>query len=356
MNSTSCIQRLPLRWQLTWMLTTTAIAAWFEVALAGTVAFCAFLLAVPGSRRLAAGPFELEVKRPARELAAAQKLESVGRLAAGVAHEINTPVQFVADNVAFLETSMTDLAAVIRAYRDLRSKLATAEKPEASAGLEVLAASRVAEAAELAADLDYLIENVPLAISDALGGLDRIAIIVKSMKEFAHPDQAEKSFADLNQAINSTLVITRNEYKYVAEVETDLGDLPQVHCYLGEINQVVLNLLVNAAHSISEVVKDTGTMGKITVRTRHDGQEVEIAIGDTGTGIPEHARDKIFDPFFTTKEVGRGTGQGLAIARSVVVNKHGGTIRFETECGKGTTFFFRIPVGPSMHEMAHHVH
>ena len=136
------------------------------------------------------------------------------------------------------------------------------------------------------------------------------------MKEFAHPDQAQKTFADLNQAI-----------------------------HLGEINQVVLNLLVNASHAISDVVKDTGSLGKLTVRTRLDGDGVEISIRDTGTGIPVAARNHIFDPFFTTKEVGKGTGQGLAIAHSVIVNKHGGTLRFETECGKGTTFFIRLPIG-----------
>jgi signal transduction histidine kinase len=135
-----------------------------------------------------------------------------------------------------------------------------------------------------------------------------------------------------------------NEYKYVAEIDIDFGELPPVPCHLGEINQVVLNLLVNAAHAISDVVKGTANLGKLTVRTRLDGDEVEISIGDTGTGIPEAVRDKICDPFFTTKEVGNGTGQGLAIAHSVIVNKHGGTLRFETECGKGTTFFIRLPV------------
>jgi two-component system, NtrC family, sensor kinase len=150
--------------------------------------------------------------------------------------------------------------------------------------------------------------------------------------------------ADLNQAIRSTLVVAHNEYKLIAEVDTDFGDLPSVPCFLGEINQVILNLLVNAAHAISDVVKDSGDLGKLNVRTRLDGNEIEISISDTGTGIPESARDKIFDPFFTTKEVAKGTGQGLAIARSVIVNKHGGTLRFETECGKGTTFFIRLPI------------
>jgi signal transduction histidine kinase/HPt (histidine-containing phosphotransfer) domain-containing protein len=267
----------------------------------------------------------------------AQKLESVGRLAAGVAHEINTPVQFVSDNVDFVRSSMTDVAVVIQAYRDL--KLAVQ-----SAG-DSLEAAQHADDAEKSADLNYIMENVPSALVSSLEGLGRIATIVRSMKEFAHPDQAQQSLADLNQAIRSTLVIANNEYKYVAEMDAQFADLPPVPCYLGEINQVILNLLVNASHAISDVVKDSGRRGKITVRTRLDGNEVEISIGDTGTGIPEAARDKIFDPFFTTKVVGKGTGQGLAIAHSVIVNKHGGTLRFETECGKGTTFFIRLPLG-----------
>jgi signal transduction histidine kinase len=277
-----------------------------------------------------------ELRRLGRELAAAQKLESVGRLAAGVAHEINTPVQFVSDNVHFLRTAITDIAAVIQAYRGLQQAVASSS--------DVASAARLASEAEKAADLDFIMENAPAALDSSLEGLGRIATIVRSMKEFAHPDHADKTSADLNQAIRSTLVIANNEYKYVAEVETDFGELPPVPCHLGEINQVVLNLLVNAAHAISDVVKDSGAMGKLTVRTRFDANEVEIAIGDSGGGIPEAAREKVFDPFFTTKEVGRGTGQGLAIAHSVIVNKHGGTLRFETECGKGTTFFIRLPI------------
>jgi signal transduction histidine kinase len=276
------------------------------------------------------------VRRLGRELTAAQKLESVGRLAAGVAHEINTPVQFVSDNVQFVRTSLPDIAAVILAYRNL-------QKTVQSRG-DVAAAASLAAEAEKTADLDYVMENAPQAIESSIEGLGRIATIVRSMKEFAHPDQGEKKYADLNQAIRSTLVVVHNEYKYVAEIHTEFGDLPAVPCYLGEINQVILNLLVNASHAIHDVVSDTGSLGKITVRTRLDGDAVEISIGDTGTGIPETARDKIFDPFFTTKEVGKGTGQGLAIARSVVVNKHGGTLRFETESSKGTTFFIRLPL------------
>jgi signal transduction histidine kinase len=269
-------------------------------------------------------------------VAASQKLESVGRLAAGVAHEINTPVQFVTDNVHFVRSSMTDIAAVVRAYRALQQAVQ-------SQG-DVTGAAQHAAESEMTADLDYILENAPLAIESSIEGLGRIATIVRSMKEFAHPDQAVKQPADLNQAIRSTLVVAHNEYRYVAEVDVQLGDLPLVPCHLGEINQVILNLLVNGSHAIADVVQDTGKLGKLTVRSGVDGEYVEISIGDTGTGIPEAARGKIFDPFFTTKEVGKGTGQGLAIARSVIVNKHGGTLRFETESGKGTTFFIRLPI------------
>ena len=277
-----------------------------------------------------------ELRRLGRELAAAQKLESVGRLASGVAHEINTPVQFVSDNVEFVRTSIGELAAVIQAYRRLQHAVA--------AGVDIDAAARTAADTERAIDLDYILENVPQAVHSSIDGLGRIATIVRSMKEFAHPDQAQKTFADLNQAIRSTLVIANNEYKYVADIDASYGDLPLVQCHLGEINQVVLNLLVNASHAISDVVKDSGARGKLSVRTRLDGDMVEIAIADTGGGIPEGIRDRIYDPFFTTKEVGKGTGQGLALAHSTIVIKHGGTLRFETECGKGTTFFVRLPV------------
>jgi signal transduction histidine kinase len=279
-----------------------------------------------------------ELRRLGRELAAAQKLESVGRLAAGVAHEINTPVQFVSDNVQFARASMTDIAAVILAYRALQEA--------AHQGGNVIEAADRATQAEAAVELDYLMKDVPLALEGAVEGIGRIATIVRSMKEFAHPDQGEKTLADLNQAIRSTLVVARNEYKYVAEIDTQFGELPPVPCYLGEINQVVLNLIINAAHAVADVIKDTGSLGKLTISTRldADADAVEVAIADTGSGIPEAARNRVFDPFFTTKEVGKGTGQGLSIARNVIVNKHGGTLRFETECGKGTTFFIRLPL------------
>ena len=282
-------------------------------------------------------------RRLENELAQAQKLESVGRLAAGVAHEINTPVQFVSDSVHFVREAMDDLSAIVDKYRELRT--ATQNPDHTSAA--IAAAAKAAEEAEDDADLDYILENAPVALDRARDGLGRVAAIVRSMKEFAHPDRKEMAQSDLNKAIASTLVIASNEYKYVAEVETQFAELPLVNCYAGEINQVVLNLIVNAAHAIGDRVKGTPEKGRITVSTRVVDDSVEIAIGDTGNGIPVDVRTRIFDPFFTTKEVGKGTGQGLAIARNVIVDKHGGTLRFESEIGLGTTFYIRLPIqGP----------
>jgi signal transduction histidine kinase len=164
------------------------------------------------------------------------------------------------------------------------------------------------------------------------------------MKEFAHPDQREKSPSDLNKALQTTLTIARNEYKYVAEAEVDFGELPMVMCHISDLNQVFLNLLVNAAHAISDVKENDGDKGIIRARTRQCGNDVRIEISDTGCGIPEEIQGRVFDPFFTTKEVGRGSGQGLAIARSIVVDKHGGSLTFESEVGKGTTFIVLLPI------------
>ena len=191
---------------------------------------------------------------------------------------------------------------------------------------------------------DYLREEIPKAIEQSIEGLGHVATIVRAMKDFSHVDHRGLAAADLNQAIQSTLIVARNELKYVADIECSYGKLPPVVCSLGDLNQVFLNLLINAAHAIGDVVKQTGRRGQIGVRTKQEGSSVEVAISDTGTGIPEEIRGKVFDPFFTTKEVGKGTGQGLAIARSIVVNKHGGTLTFETEMGRGTTFYVRLPL------------
>jgi len=276
------------------------------------------------------GKDQLEV-----ELRHSQKLESVGRLAAGIAHEINTPIQFVGDNVNFLSGAFEQLISLCNSYRAACEKAAGAPlSTEDIAGLK---------RDEELADFEYVRANVATSIASTIDGVGRVARIVQSMKAFAHPDQGERAAADLNAALRDTLTVATNELKYVAKVVTDFGTIPAIPCLVSDLNQVFLNLLVNAAHAIGDVVGTTGKLGVIRVRTYQEGSVVVIAISDTGTGIPEAVRGRIFDPFFTTKEVGKGTGQGLAMARAVVVEQHGGALTFETELGKGTTFFVRIP-------------
>lgn len=269
------------------------------------------------------------------ELRQAQKLESVGRLASGIAHEINTPIQFVGDNTRFLGDSFAALKKLIDKFGELSAAAASgAVSPELLSEVRRL---------EGESDCAYLIEEIPQAIKQTLEGVDRVATIVRAMKEFAHPENKGMAPVDLNKALMSTITVARNEWKYVAEMDTGLAELPLVVCNVGDLNQVFLNLLVNAAHAIADVVGNGGK-GSIAIRTAAEGDKVHISIADTGAGIPENIRSKIFDPFFTTKEVGRGTGQGLAIARSVVVDRHKGSLTFESEVGKGTTFHIRLPV------------
>jgi signal transduction histidine kinase len=267
------------------------------------------------------------------ELRAAQKLEAIGRISAGVAHEINTPIQFVGDNLRFLRDGVTEILA-------LRELDAAARGAPDDARADAVAAI---EAAEQEADVGYLRANLSEAVGHALDGVDRVAAIVASMRQFAHTAGGRAVATDLNQAIQATLTISRNEYKLVADVECALSELPHVVCHPGEINQVLLNIVVNAAQAIGEAVGNSGTRGAIRVATAHDGDDVVISISDTGTGIPVAARDYVFEPFFTTKEVGRGTGQGLAIARAII-ERHRGRLTFDTELGRGTTFHVRLPI------------
>jgi signal transduction histidine kinase len=188
-------------------------------------------------------------------------------------------------------------------------------------------------------------EEVPRAIEQTLDGVNRVAKIVRAMKEFSHPSSEGKVAADVNRLIDNTITVANNEWKYVADLVRDFDpSLPLVPCIAGELNQVILNLIVNAAHAIGESIKaDPGRKGIITITTRAAEAGVEIRVKDTGTGIPVEARAKIFDPFFTTKAVGKGTGQGLTIAHGVIVKKHGGRLSFETEMGVGTTFVIHLP-------------
>jgi PAS domain S-box-containing protein len=276
-----------------------------------------------------------ERERMAIELRLAQKLESVGRLAAGIAHEINTPIQYVGDSVSFLQSAETDLAKLRTEYRRAIGRLADHEPAQSVLpGLEAL---------ESNLDLEFLSHEIPKAFERTLEGVERVAGIVRAMKEFAHPDSAQHNYADLNHALATTLTVARTEYKYHAVVETRFGELPQVNCNVGELNQVFLNLIVNAAHALAESGKDAST-GRITIVTAAAGDQVTISIADNGCGIPQENLEKVFDPFFTTKPVGRGTGQGLAIARSIVAEKHGGRIDVHSVVGSGTTFTLHLPV------------
>jgi two-component system NtrC family sensor kinase len=277
-----------------------------------------------------------ERKRAEIELLGARRMAVLGTLAAGVAHEINTPIQFVGDNLNFLREGGLALLGLITRFQALRTRFLAGGAVE----------DVVAEAAEAEqeADLAYIRDQMPPAFERCIDGLNRVTTIVRSLKEFAHPADEAMSPADLNHAIETTLTIATNEYRYVADLETDLGELPAVVCHVGEINQVILNIVINAAHAIADTVKGTDRKGLIRVRTWRDGNSAIIAIGDNGGGIAESIRARIFDPFFTTKDIGKGTGQGLALALATVKEKHGGDLTFETKIGEGTTFLVRLPI------------
>ena len=270
------------------------------------------------------------------QLQQAQKMESIGQLAAGIAHEINTPTQFVSDNLTFLRDSWRSTNELLDLYR---SAIRDYPSPLSQDLVKTL------QQAESACDLGFIVAEVPRAIEQALDGTRRVAEIVRAMKEFSHPGCDEKQPADINHAILTSLTVSHNEWKYVAKAETLLQpDLQLVPCHVGELNQVLLNLLINSAHAIAEVVGDgSKKKGKITIRTAQDSHFTTITIQDTGAGISPEIQSRVFDPFFTTKAPGRGTGQGLSLAYNTIVKKHGGKIWFDTAVGKGTTFFIQLP-------------
>ncbi|TVM15171.1 hypothetical protein DPQ33_15870 [Oceanidesulfovibrio indonesiensis] len=277
-----------------------------------------------------------ERKELERQLTHAQKLESIGQLAAGIAHEINTPTQYVSDNARFIKDAFSDILKLVeRLMAFLDSCKESHGENEKTRELDDLAEE---------VELDFLREEVPKALDQSLEGLDRISSIVMAMKKFSHPGESGMKHTDINDALENTLVVSRNEWKYVAEVETDFDrSMAPALCFPDDLNQVFLNVIVNAAHAIAEKVEGTDQKGTIRIATRDAEKYVEITISDTGSGIPEKHRGRLFDPFFTTKRVGKGTGQGLAISYSVVVDKHGGEIFFDTVEGEGTTFHIRIP-------------
>jgi PAS domain S-box-containing protein len=275
------------------------------------------------------------IKKAQQEALQASKLASVGQLAAGIAHEINTPTQYIGDNLRFVGDALAVVAPLLARCRALM------EGDGASADLTQM--REVWQAFE-AADIDYLMQELPVAIGQSLEGVGQVSRIVLAMKEFSHPGEREKVAVNLNRAVENTLAVSRNEWKHVAEIDLDLdAGLPDIVCMPGEINQVLLNLIVNASHAIQRA-KPAGK-GRIAIATRRRGDVVDIVVADNGTGMSDEVKERIFDPFFTTKGVGMGTGQGLAICRDVVVNKHRGRIEVDSEEGRGATFTVTLPIG-----------
>ena len=264
----------------------------------------------------------------------AQKLESVGQLAAGIAHEINTPAQFIGTNIDFLQEANRDISEFMNRIQEIAQ----------NAPQEI---SKTINSAMDKMDWGYLAEEVPLAISQSHEGVKRVTSIIRAMKEFSHPGNKEKVPYNLNDIINTTITVARNEWRYVAEVNLELDpELPRVPLLTDEIGQVVLNILVNAAHAIAEKLGSNpdDAKGTINISTRNIKNSVELRINDTGAGMTKKAQLRIFDPFYTTKKVGKGTGQGLAISHDVIVEKHQGTITVESIPGEGTTFIVRLPL------------
>ncbi len=280
---------------------------------------------------------ELEAK-----LQLAGKLESIGRLSAGIAHEINTPTQFIAHNTHFIADAANDLIAIARQGQSLQ--LAVDKKDSE----QMDAAARAFASVVKKLDLDYLIHELPRTIGENLEGLQRVQQIVRSLKEYAHPASREKIHADLNAAIRTAMNVAKHEWKYLAEITLELdASLPHVPCNISEINQVLVNLIVNAAHAIESKLRKTGEKkGLITLRSYTEETHTVVEVADTGTGIPEAVRGNIFNPFFTTKPMGKGTGQGLHLVQTIINQNHGGSVDFSTEVGAGTTFRFKLPFKP----------
>lgn len=272
--------------------------------------------------RLAA---EAEQRRLEQDLKQAQRLESLGTLAGGIAHELNTPIQFVTDNMNFLSETVTDLLSAIGEFEkqvDLEGNASIRQK----------------------FDIDYLAEEAPQAISQSLDGLKRIAEIVLAVKKFSYPTSSSQTENDINEIIRTTTTVSKNQWKYIANLELDLDeDIPMILSNAGELNQVFLNLVVNAAHAIEDKL-DKSSQGHIKIQTKSNDSTIECRVSDNGSGMTKDVAKKIFDPFFTTKDPGRGTGQGLSIVNTIVSLSHGGDIRVESEVGKGTDFILTFPL------------
>ena len=264
-----------------------------------------------------------DLKATQSQMLQREKMASIGLLAAGVAHEINNPMGFISSNLVTLGKYTERLVGFINAQAELLKSPGSGEK--------------LAELEEQRRriKLDYISKDVPQLIEESLDGAERVKKIVQNLKAFSRVDDTERTQVDLNECLDSTINIAWNEIKYVATLKKEYGTLPPLLCYPQQLNQVFMNLLVNAAHAIEG-------QGEITVRTWAGEEHVWVAVSDTGTGIPEEIRGRIFEPFFTTKEVGKGTGLGLSISYDIV-KKHGGEILVESEQGKGTTLTLKLP-------------
>ena len=272
-----------------------------------------------------------------RKLERTQMLQNLGKLTAGVAHEINTPIQFIGDNLQFLSDGFDDLLSLLEEYEKI--PMDVDESGAANNQNERILSAKAK------ADLDFFTKEVPKAIAQSIDGIKRVSSMISAMRDFSHIDERRFDRADLNKAIKSTIVILRNEIKYVADVETDLDDdLPAVMCCKDEVQQVFLNLIINAAHSIGDCISDGGERGVIKVSSGVQEEYAVFTISDTGKGISPDIREKIFEPFFTTKNSSQGTGQGLSIVRSVVIEKHEGKLELESTEDVGTTFKIYIPI------------
>ncbi len=266
-----------------------------------------------------------------------QKMISVGNLAAGIAHEINTPMQYISDNICFLQEACQDLRNLLIKYQGLTVRLRSGEGTEESLGEIEKFIEQI--------DIDYLMQEIPNATVQARAGIQRVTNIVAAMKTFSHPGSSQRTEVNINKALENTLALTINEWKYVAQIKTNYEqNLPSVHGFSSELDQVFLNLLMNAVQAMKSKHKETGEKGLLKVETRLAQAQVEVKISDSGIGVPAELQQDIFKPFVTTKEPGRGTGQGLAIAYSIVKEKHNGEIDFESEPGKGTTFKITLPL------------
>ena len=289
-----------------------------------------------GSRTLVATVEDVtDSLRLADDLRRAQQMEALGQLAGGIAHEINTPTQYISDNLSFLSDIWGPVVKLLGVSKDAVARLRAGDAPGD------VAAALARSCAEV--DLDFVEAEVPTALSQSKEGIERVATIVRAMKAFGRPDPSDPEPTDIDRLVANAITVARNELKYVAEVTTDFGADRRVMCFPGAISQVVLNLLVNAAYAVGEAQAGTGQRGHIGVKTWAEAGRVLIAVSDTGPGIPAHVLPRIFQPFFTTKPFGRGTGQGLAMAWATVVDRHGGQIDVATS-GAGTTVTVTLPV------------